>query len=140
MPPTGRFPYLCFLLFLLLILPQCSDKKSDDYIGEGLMYMEQDKYQRAELSFKQAIDANPKDPNGYYHLGSIYNALKRYPEAIETLNKSIRLDPTHHDAYFSLAYALEQTEQVKESEKAYATYRRLKKKIDSLAEERRQQQ
>ena len=78
MPSIRTLSTLCLLSVLALILPQCSDKNSDDYYKEGLAYRESQDYANAEQAFQNAIDKNPKNPNGYYGLGGIYNYHKKY--------------------------------------------------------------
>ncbi len=125
-----------FLLALLLILPQCSSKSRTDYIEEGLAYMEANDIQDAKRAFMQAIDTDPKHAEGYYHLGSAFNVLKRYDEAVEQFKIAVRIDPTHFDAHYSLGYALEQMGDKEAAEKEYAIFRRLSKLSKKLEQNR----
>jgi tetratricopeptide (TPR) repeat protein len=126
---------LCLLGLLTLILPQCSNKDSDDYYKEGLSHIEAQDYESAERAFQSAIDKNPKDPNGYYGLGGIHNYKKQYDLAEKAFLTALRIDPTFVDAHFSLGYAYEQMGQKAKSEREYAIYRRLKKKMDQFMKE-----
>ena len=135
MPSIRTLSILCLLSVLTLILPQCSDKNSDDYYKEGLSKVEEQDYAGAEIAFQNAIDKNPKNPNGYYGLGGIHNYPKKYEQAEKAFLATLRIDPTFVDAHYSLGYTYEQMGQKEKSEKEYAIYRRLKKKMDQFMKE-----
>ncbi|MFQ5482743.1 MAG: tetratricopeptide repeat protein, partial [Nitrospinaceae bacterium] len=126
------------LLAASLILTQCSPKSRDEHIQEGLQSMERENYPQAENSFKRAIEADPGNAEAYYHLGSIFNARQKYTQALGQFDIALRLDPTHLDAHFSRGYAYEQIGQPEKAEKEFATYRRLKRMVNHLQENRRQ--
>lgn len=126
------------LIALLFILPQCSSKSRDEHITDGLAYMEESRYLDAQHSFMQAIDAAPKNAEGYYHLGGAFNAQKRYDLAIEQFNTAIRLDPTHYDAHYSLGYAMEQMGDKASAEKEYAIFKRLREMSHRLEAKRKE--
>ncbi len=135
MPSIRTFFTLCLLSVLVLILPQCSDKNSDEYYREGLSYVESQDYESAERAFQNAIDKNPKNPNGYYGLGGIHNYQKKYELAEKDFLTALRIDPTFVDAHYSLGYTYEQMGQTKKADREYAIYRRLKKKMDQYMKE-----
>lgn len=135
MPSVRTLSTLCLLSALALILPQCSDKNSDEYYKEGLSHIESQDYEGAEQAFQNAIDKNPKNPNGYYGLGGIHNYRKKYDLAEKAFQTALRLDPTFVDAHFSLGYTFEQMGQKKKADREYAIYRRLKKKMDQFMKE-----
>jgi tetratricopeptide (TPR) repeat protein len=126
---------LCLLGILALILPQCTDKNSDDYYKEGLSYIESQDYESAERAFQSAIDKSSKNPMGYYGLGGIYNYKKEYELAEKAFKTALSLDPTFVDAHYSLGYTYEQMGQTKKAEQEFTTYRRLKKKMDQYMKE-----
>lgn len=45
--------------------------------------------EEAEKMLKQAIAINPRVIRHYYELGKLYRDMKRYPEAVEVLNKAL---------------------------------------------------
>ncbi len=104
MPSIRTLLTLCLLSVLALILPQCSDKNSDDYYKEGLSYIESQNYEDAKQAFQNAIDKNPKNPNGHYGLGGIHNYRKKYDLAEKAFRTALRIDPTLVDAHYSLGY------------------------------------
>ncbi len=133
---TQRFSTRRFLNFLLcasfiLILPQCSEKNSTDYVVEGMEYIEQQNFDKAEGAFLKAIEKNPKNPEAYYGVGGIYNYRQQYGKAKEAFRNAIKMDPTHFDAHYSLGYAHEQLGEQAAAEKQFAVYNRLKKKMDA---------
>jgi len=134
-PSVRTLSTLCLLSALALILPQCSDKNSDDYYKEGLSHIESQDYEGAEQAFQNAIDKNPKNPNGYYGLGGIHNYRKKYDLAEKAFQTALRLDPTFVDAHYSLGYTFEQMGQKKKADREYSIYRRLKKKMDQFMKE-----
>ncbi|QPJ62255.1 MAG: tetratricopeptide repeat protein [Candidatus Nitronauta litoralis] len=138
MKPFALIRISIFLLALLLVLPACGSKTRDEYIQEGLVSIEANHVQDAKVAFMQAIDADPKHAEGYYHLGSVFNVQKEYENAVEQFTIAIRIDPTHFDAHYSLGYALEQLGKKTEAEKEYAIFRRLRKMSKKLENKRQQ--
>ncbi len=125
-----------FLLILVLILPQCSDKNtSQDYYQSGLAKIEQQDFDGAEEDFQKAIEINPKNPDGYYGLGGIYNYRNEFEAAEKAFKSTLRLDPTYVDAHYSLGYTYEKMGQKDKAEKEFVIYRRLKKKKDEYLKE-----
>ncbi len=138
MPFIRKLSVLCLLCVLTFILPQCSDKNSDDYYKEGLAHIESQDYESAERAFQNAIDKSPKNPNGYYGLGGIHNYHKKYDLAAEAFQTALRIDPTFIDAHYSLGYAYEQMGETQKAENEYAIYRRLKKKMNQYMKEEKE--
>ena len=73
---TRRFLTFLFCTGFLLILPQCSEKNSADYVGEGLEYIEQQDFDKAETAFLKAIENNSKNPEAYYGVGGFELIIK----------------------------------------------------------------
>ncbi len=124
---------ICLLLLPLFIL-NCGDAevKNADYVKQGIEYTNQQKYDKAVESFLKAIEKNPKNPEGYYGLGGMYNYKKMFAEAEKAFLTAIRLDPTHYNAHYSLGFTYELMGRKEESDKEYQRYRDLKKKFDAL--------
>ena len=126
------FPKFLSLILLVIILTQCSDKKSDEYVQEGLEYLNKQQYDSAQESFLKAIEKDANNADGYYGLGGIYNYQKKFKDAEQVFKSVLKIDPTHHNAWYSLGYTYELMGNKDESEESYKKYRRLKGKIDSL--------
>ncbi len=123
----------CLALLLTgMILTQCGNKTSAEYVNEGFEYSKQEKFSDARDSFLKAIEKDPNSIEGYYGLGGIYNFEKKYDEAEKAFKSVIHLDPTHFNAWYSLGYTYELMGKKEDSEKSYEKYRRLKGKMDSI--------
>ena len=127
-----RFLKILASTILVLILTQCSDIKSDEYVQEGLDYLGKEQYDSARTSFLKAVEKDINNAKGYYGLGGIYNYQKKYQEAEKAFKTVLRIDPTHQNAWYSLGYTYELMGRKKEAEESYKKYRRLKGKMDSL--------
>jgi Tfp pilus assembly protein PilF len=131
------FPKFLALILLGIILTQCSDKKSSEYIQEGLEHLQHEEYDSAKKSFLKAIEKDTNNTNGYYNLGGIYNYQKQFNEAEQAFKSVLKIDPTHHNAWYSLGYTYELTGKKEESKASYEKYRRLKRKMDSLVDQKK---
>lgn len=129
---TRRFHKLLILIFTVMILTQCSDKNSGEYVQEGLDYLNHEQYDPARKSFLKAIEKDANNTQGYYGLGGIYNYQKNYIEAEKAFKSVLKIDPTHHNAWYSLGYTYELMGRKDEAEESYKKYRRLKGEMDSL--------
>jgi len=125
---------LKFFIIILtgLILTQCGEKTSAQYVQEGIDYSNAGHYDSAGESFLKAVEKDPKNIDGHYGLGGIYNLEKKYAAAEKTFKSAIQLDPTHYNSWYSLGYTYELMGRKEDSEKSYEKYRRLKGKMDSI--------
>lgn len=115
-----------------LILTQCGEKTSAQYVQEGIDYSNAGNYDSAGESFLTAVEKDPKNIDGHYGLGGIYNLEKKYEDAEKSFKSAIQIDPTHYNAWYSLGYTYELMGRKEDSEKSYEKYRRLKGKMDSI--------
>ena len=115
-----------------MILTQCGEKKSAEYVQEGIQYSKEQRFDSARQSFLKAIEQDPKNTDGYYGLGGIYNLEKKYDDAEKAFKSVIQLDPTHVNTWYSLGYTYELMGKKEDAEKSYEKYRRLKGKLDSI--------
>ena len=83
-------------------------------------------------SVLKAIEKDANNAEGYYGLGGIYNYEKNFEEAERAFKAVLKIDPTHHNAWYSLGFTYELMGKKDEAEESYKKYRRLKGKIDSL--------
>jgi Tfp pilus assembly protein PilF len=122
-----------FILFLAgMILTQCDSKNSAEYVQEGIENSKHGQYSDAKESFLKAIEKDPKNIDGHYGLGGIYNLEKKYDDAEKSFKTAIQLDPTHINAWYSLGYTYELMGKKEDAESSYEKYRRLKGKMDSI--------
>ena len=124
----------CFTIIIIgFIFTQCGEKKtSQAYVQEGIQYSNQGHYDKAKESFLKAIEEDPKNLDGHYGLGGIYNLEKKHIAAEKSFKSTIQLDPTHYNAWYSLGYTYELMGKKKDAEISYMKYRRLKEKMDSI--------
>ncbi len=123
----------CFALLLMgLILAQCGEKTSTQYVLEGIEHNKHEEFDSARESFLKAIEQDPKNIDGYYGLGGIYNLEKKYVEAEKAFKSALQLDPTHYNSWYSLGYTYELMGKKEAAETSYAKYRRLKEQIDAI--------
>ena len=129
---TPRRHKILILILFILILTQCSDKNSGEYVQEGLEHLKHEQYDSARKSFLKAIEKDANNPEGYYGLGGIYNYQKKFEKAEQAFKSVLKIDPTHHNAWYSLGFTYELMGKKEEAEESYKKYRRLKGKMDSL--------
>ena len=125
------------LILFALILIQCSEKNSEEYIQEGLEYLKHEQYDSARKSFLNAVEKDPNNSDGYYSLGGIYNYQKKFKKAERAFKSVLKIDPTHHNAWYSLGFTYELMGQKEKAEESYKKYHRLKRKIDSLVSQKK---
>ena len=128
----SHFHKILTLILCVLILTQCSEKNSREYVKEGLEHLNNEQYDSARKSFLKAIEKDTNNAEGYYGLGGIYNYEKNFEEAERAFKAVLKIDPTHHNALYSLGFTYELMGKKDEAEESYKKYRRLKGEIDSL--------
>lgn len=116
-----------------LILTQCGEKKTAQYyVKEGIEYSNQGKFDKAGESFLKAVEEDPRNLEGHYGLGGIYNLKKKYSDAEKAFKAAIQIDPTHFNSWYSLGYTYELMDRKEDAEKSFEKYRRLKGEMDSI--------
>jgi tetratricopeptide (TPR) repeat protein len=88
----------------------------DPYVYEphcrlGIFLAQQGQYSQADVHLRKGIELIQSfqlkpNPEMLYNMGSVYNSLGRYPEAIEAFSQAIRIDPNYGDAYVGLGNTL----------------------------------
>ena len=129
---TLLFNKILTLILFSLILIQCSEKNSEEYVQEGLEYLKHEQYDSARKSFLKAIEKDANNPEGYYSLGGIYNYQKKLKKAERAFKSVLKIDPTHHNAWYSLGFTYELMGQKEAAEESYKKHHRLKEKMDSF--------
>ncbi len=121
-----------FLVWAIVLLPQCTEKQSGDLVQEGIHYTDQENYPKAMASFLLAIEKDPKNSKAYFALGGIYNYQKQHDKAAEVFKKAIDLDPAYYDAHYGLGYTYDLLDKKEEAKEEYQKYKDLKMKLDTL--------
>ncbi len=122
------YGYLLYTLVVLLLLIKCVLQQNVwqnditfwshiikyepqigiSYNNRGFSYLEQKRYDLAEVDFKKAIDIIPNYAYAYSNLGMVYYAQKDYRRAIDNLNAALQIDPTHGKSYNALGIIYEE--------------------------------
>lgn len=76
------------------------------HFNTGLTHLREGRPAMALEEFKRAVRQDSKNPYFYKGLGVCYLQMRRYPEAIEALRRSLQLNPYYVDARNDLGTAL----------------------------------
>ena len=68
------------------------------YNNIGMCYLDQDKLEFAEKSFKMAIESNKNFSTGYNNLGNTYLKMGDKQRAKESFENALKVDPNNQDA------------------------------------------
>lgn len=93
----------CFLfpLFFVVYIAGCGQ----NYLKNGLKYLNESSYDKAEIEFRRAIAKKPHDVKGYVNLGITYIRQGKLSEAIPVFESAVEIDKSSADAYNNLAFA-----------------------------------
>ncbi|NMM62432.1 tetratricopeptide repeat protein [Clostridium sp. P21] len=76
------------------------DKGLETIVEEGLEFLNNGDYEKAEPYFNKVLNIDNSYAEGYYFRGYCYVKMKEYEKALIDLDKSIKLDPSDSRAYF----------------------------------------
>jgi len=74
-------------------------------------------YEKAISKFSEALRINPHDPEVYYYLGLSYEGAEKFPEAVKTYEKTLKLDRNHSNAEMRLNELMKKIAKTKEKNK-----------------------
>lgn len=86
------------ILIIILAFPGLSSLYADSFeslITEGDKYFSAGDYAQAEKYFSRAIEADPRNPKGWWYRGDAFFYMKMYDKAEKDLTRSIELDPAN---------------------------------------------
>ncbi len=112
------------ILLILLFLPNNLFAKSE-YIREGIILFNTNKFDDAKFKFEQDIVFNPKSELSYLYLSKIFNKQDKKILEEKNLNTVILLNPVNEEAIYNLA-------KLKLSSSDFTKSRELNKKLKSL--------
>jgi TolB-like protein/class 3 adenylate cyclase len=72
----------------------------------GLIQRRLGHWKEAIDRFRRVVELDPRNTNAYNDLADTYTALRRFPEALATLDRVLGWEPTNHDALLIKARAL----------------------------------
>lgn len=82
-------------------------KTVEEYLNQGWLYHAAEKNeQAAEVSFRKAIDINPRSADAYYGLGLVLIAQAKLEAALDSLKQVLELLDTGHGGDDSQAVML----------------------------------
>jgi Flp pilus assembly protein TadD len=87
----------------LLKVTQRAPTATAPYIDLGIAYGLTGDFDKAEASFKRALELNPRHPIAYNELGLVYRKKGQFAEARASYEKAIALVPDFHFARLNLA-------------------------------------
>ena len=73
------------------------------YVELGNSYLKLEKYEPAEVAFKNALKIDPNLVNAYYRLADAYLRQNKIDEGLEELQKVIKLAPDSQEAKYARA-------------------------------------
>jgi Tfp pilus assembly protein PilF len=74
----------------------------DAHILLGQLYMEGNRWEKAEASLRQAVKINPKAATAMVSLGDVYRRQKKYEEGQRMLEEALKLDNSSWESNFTL--------------------------------------
>jgi len=83
----------------------------------GLIYTQQQKFEKARDTFARAVAVNSRSYNGWYGLSYANYALKQSEDAVEAARKAVSLNSDSKDALLFLGLSLRQAKRYEEAEK-----------------------
>ena len=80
-------------MLLLMVAATASAQTADrQYIREGNKQFRLGKYDKAEVSYRKAVEKNPKNPQAAYNLGNALMAQKKDSAAVQQFEQSTRIE------------------------------------------------
>lgn len=83
----------------------------------GQAYLLSKDYEKAITKFSEALRINPHDPETYYYLGLAYEGAERYSEAVQTYEKTLKIDRGHGNAEIRLNEVQKKIDEAKKKKK-----------------------
>ncbi|NOT10796.1 MAG: tetratricopeptide repeat protein [Methylococcaceae bacterium] len=97
MKPVVPSLKVVFLIVTIGLLTACggSSERKAKYMEEGKQLMEKGDYEKAQLSFKNVLQIDPKDPEPRYQLAEALSKMGEIKEAVSQYLAVIGEDPKH---------------------------------------------
>ena len=86
--------FFCLLLAVAISLAGCTnpEKAKAQHLAQGETYLKDSKFQEASLEFRNAIQIDDNLTAAHWGLARAFEGLERFPEMIDSLRKTVRLD------------------------------------------------
>ncbi len=95
---------ILILIVLSLNLIGCGEEqKKGQYLEQGIILFDQEKYKESELKIKNAIQEDPSIAEPYYYMALLNEKAKKYKAMRASLLETVKLDPEKTKAKLKLA-------------------------------------
>ena len=96
----NRFFRIFLLALLLSILSACggAEGRKAKYLERGKSQMEEEKFDKAQVEFRNVLQIDPKNAQAYYYLGQIAEKQRDLRQAFGYYSKAVELAPDNLDA------------------------------------------
>ena len=88
----GKMVLLSFIICLLSFSPAGAQTTDRQYIRQGNKQFHRGDYANAEVSYRKALEKNPKNPQATFNLGNALMAQKKDSAAVEQFESATRLE------------------------------------------------
>ncbi|MGL6201970.1 MAG: tetratricopeptide repeat protein [Lachnospiraceae bacterium] len=100
-------------------LQKKQEKQYADKLDEGQKYLQDLEYEKAEASFLEAIEIDPKQSDAYMELGLVYDDQDLFEKAELVYQAATEIDPNDGEAHYNLGHAYKEQEKYEEAEESY---------------------
>lgn len=76
--------------------------QQEEYLQQGRTLLSSNKYPEAIAAFEKAVEADPMQPTGYFHMGEAYIMMDDFETAKEWFSKVLLIEKQNGEAYFHL--------------------------------------
>ena len=122
-----RFQYLMIIMLFSLPLGGCAVGQAIKNNVQGTHYLQTRNYSQGEITFRQAVTADPDDPKANYYLGRFLLAGRKAKQALPYLKKAVALEPEDADYLFWQGVCLGELGKLKQERQSYASVLKIKK-------------
>ncbi|MFQ5644637.1 MAG: tetratricopeptide repeat protein, partial [Thiogranum sp.] len=92
---NGLLQKLLIVVLTVGALSACGGKeeRKAKYFEKGKAYLAEENYEKARVEFKNVLQIDPKDAEGYFYSGQVEEKMQEWPRAFANYEKAIKLDP-----------------------------------------------
>lgn len=91
---------ISIIIFPALLSCATTQQKAAAYNSQGIIYIEEGKYDQAISEFNKAIEIDSSNAVSYFNRGLVYLGKGQFDEGISDLNKSIEINPSDGQTYY----------------------------------------
>jgi tetratricopeptide (TPR) repeat protein len=112
----------CFIIALSIIFAEILRAETHPLFQKANAAFERQEYDTALIFYNQLIDTQPEQKENYFNRGLCFFKARKFSEALNDFNQSLRLDSSFHQAHYMKVLILQQTANWKEAEKELALF------------------